>query len=132
MEFLCLIKISIQSLIHHGGKILWKGLGNNGNHPITSEADQRKSNEIIAGDHKKILRALFHNAHDLTKISRCFLDANEPLRSMSEPQRGFSRDVGTCSSRNIINDNWQRRCFRKTHIMLIDSFLRRLIVIWTY
>jgi len=64
----------------------------------------------------------------LRNVAGCFLNAND-VRNLSQPQQGGGLDVDGGARLHAIDNNRQRGGFGDGAVMLIESFLRRLVVV---
>ena len=66
----------------------------------------------------------------MRNIAGCFFNSNYILKIAGNPQSSFSSHIYPRTSRNIIQYDGELRSFRNRFIMLINTFLRRLVIIW--
>src|SRR5580658_5687826 len=96
---------------------------------MTAERDQWNRDRIVAAQHGEAGRHLMNHLRHLANVAGRFLDPDDVIDFREPTQRG-RLDVHPGTALYARNDQWQlyRRCDRL--VVLVQAFLRGLVVVW--
>ena len=125
----CICIISSQCQSYHAAKFAWKCISDDRYDTNSSQGNQREGNTIISRNNVKIGRFIFDDIIHLGDVTGSFLDSNNIFEVTGNAQRGFCFHIYTGTTGNIIEYNWELCSLCNCFIMLINTFLRRFIII---
>ena len=121
--------ISFQSQTHHTTKFPRKCIPYYRYYPDSTQRYQRKSNTVVSGYYHKIFRLVFDYIIHLRYISGCLLDRHDIIKFTGQTQSSLCCHIHTGTTGHIIKNNGKFSCRSNRFIMLIDTLLRRFIII---
>ena len=124
-----IVIVSLQCEACHTTEFTWERIADNRNHTYCSQCNQRESNTVIPRNHIKVFRLVLDDIVHLGDIARSLLDSYDILEIASQTESGFSSHVHTCTTWHIIKHDRQIGSFGHSLVMLVNTFLRRLIII---
>ena len=121
--------ITFQSQTVHLAELGWKCITQYRNHTHCPQSNQWESNTVITRNDIETFRLVLDDFVHLSDIARCFLNSDNVFKITGQTESGFSSHVNTSTSRYIVKHNREFGCFSHCLVMLVDTFLRRLIII---
>ena len=123
------LEIAVETEPHHFAEFRREGVADYRNHSDGAERNQRIGKSVIARHNLKHLRLVVDDFLDLLEIARSLLDADDILKFVSKPESGRRFDIDARSSRHIIKHYRKLGIERNFAKMLINSLLRRFVII---
>ena len=113
----------------HAGELLGKSVAYDGDDTNGSTADHREGQSVVARDDIEVVGLVLDNLVNLLEVTTGFLDGDDVLTVASQTNGGGSLHVDTCTTRDVIEYHWQRSGCCNGLEMLVETFLRGLVVI---
>ena len=121
--------VALQGQAGHAAELCREGVAKHGNHTYGTEGDEREGNAIVARNDVEAFRLVLDDVVHLTDVARRFLDGHDVLEVAGQAKGGFGGHVHTGTSRYIVEHDRQVCSFGHGLVVLVDTFLRRLIII---
>jgi hypothetical protein len=103
-------------------------VGHDRDNPNPAKSDHRQRYRIVAGKDEKIFRHGSANFGDLTNVAAGFFDGDD-VRDLGQAQQCGRFDVRTRASRDVVQHQRLGGGFGDGLEMLINAFLRGLVVV---
>ena len=116
-------------MVHALHEPLRKGVRRHGDHAVASAAHQLDGHAVVARQHEKSLGTVVQDALHLPDVARRLLDADDVAEVGGAAERGLGGHVDARAARDVVEDHRQGRMLRDGAEMLIETLLRRFVVI---
>ena len=127
----CSIVLTTELQADHLGELLGQGVANNANHAHGTTADHGEGERIIATDDIEVLWLVLDDFIYLLQIARRLLDGHDVTAVACQPDGSLCLHINACTARHVVEHNGQFGGCGYGAEMLVESLLRRLIIIRT-
>ena len=115
----------------HARESFWQGVADDRDDTYGTAGNHRERQCVVAGDNLEMAGFVLDNLVDLFQRSRCLLDGNDILEVVGDANGGLGFHVYARPPRHIIHHHRQLTGLGDGLKVLIQTFLRGLVVVWT-